>query len=220
MTSVVVCSEEAMRHLGKKDKGMAAVMERIGPIQRAAFPDPFTSLLRSTVSQQISKAAAASVWARVNERFNPLTPEGIVAAAEDEMRQCGLSFRKVEYMKGISEAALAGELDRADLEGLSDDEVIARLTALRGVGIWTAEMFLIFTLGRPDVVSWGDLAIRRGMAVLYGYETLTKELFQRHRDVYSPWGSTASLYLWEVASENPVKGRTAKRRDPKGPVTM
>lgn len=220
MTSTVVCSERAVKHLKKKDKAMAAVMERIGPIERAAYPDPFVSLLRSTVSQQISKAAAASIWARVNERFNPLTPEGIAAATEDDLRQCGLSFRKVEYMKGISESALAGDLERADLERLSDDDVIARLTALRGVGIWTAEMFLIFTLGRPDVVSWGDLAIRRGMAVLYGYEALTKELFQRHREGYSPWGSTASLYLWEVASENPVRGKTARRRDPKGPVTM
>lgn len=175
MTQQVVCSERAMKHLARRDRRLAAVMERMGSLERRAYPDVFTALLRSVVSQQISKAAAASVWGKVTERFAPLTPETLGKASPEDLRACGLSLGKVRYFEDICHAALRGELEDSTFENLSDDEVVARLSALRGVGVWTAEMVLIFCLGRPDVVSWGDLAIRRGMTVLYGYETLTRD---------------------------------------------
>lgn len=214
----IICCDEALGYLRARDKKLAAAIDRIGPLEREAFPDLFTALLRSIVSQQISKAAAATVWGRMKERFTPLTPSVVLAAEVEEVRQCGLSLRKVAYIRGIAEAALRGDLDQRTLEALDDDEVIRHLSSLRGVGVWTAEMLLIFTLGRPDVVSWGDLAIRRGMTILYGHKTLTKNLFDRYRKRYTPYGSTASLYLWHIASENPVIG--GRKRAVKGPVTM
>jgi DNA-3-methyladenine glycosylase II len=102
-------------------------------------------------------------------------------------------------MKDIAEAALSGELDLNTFHTLPDDEIIKRLSSLNGIGVWTAEMLLIFSLCRPDVVSWSDLGIRRGMMNLYGLKKLGKEQFERHRRRYSPYGSTASLYLWKLS---------------------
>jgi len=108
-------------------------------------------------------------------------------------------MRKAGYIKVIGEAVATGELDLAGLRNLSDDEVIARLQEFEGVGAWTAEMLLIFSMERPDVLSWNDLAIRRGMMNLYGKTMLDKEQFEVLRKRYSPYGSIASLYLWEIS---------------------
>lgn len=114
MTQQVVCSERAMKYLARRDRRLAAVMERIGPLERRAYPDVFTALLRSVVSQQISKAAAASVWNRVMERFVPLTPQVLGRASPEDLRECGLSIGKVRYFGDICQAALRGDLeDRA-----------------------------------------------------------------------------------------------------------
>ncbi|MGI6253856.1 MAG: DNA-3-methyladenine glycosylase family protein [Aminivibrio sp.] len=218
MTSLFVCGEEALAWLSGRDKKLGAAIERIGPLEREGFPDLFTALIRSIVSQQISKAAAATVWGRINDKFRPLTAETLLEASFDDIQSCGLSMRKVTYMQGIAEAALRGEINRKELEALDDDGVIKKLSTLKGVGVWTAEMLLIFTLGRPDVVSWGDLAIRRGMTYLYGHKELTRPMFERYRKRYSPYGSAASLYLWHIAMEHPDKD--GGRKEVKGPVTM
>ena len=109
-------------------------------------------------------------------------------------------MKKAVTIAGIANVVLSGELDLDALRASPDDDVVTRLTALDGIGLWTAEMILIFSLGRGDVVSWGDLAIRRGMTRLYGLETLTRGQFLRYRERYSPHGSVASLYLWAVAA--------------------
>jgi DNA-3-methyladenine glycosylase II len=102
-------------------------------------------------------------------------------------------------IKGIGDAVVYGEIDFSRFAEMQDDEIVRELSSLNGVGVWTAEMFLIFALCRPDVVSWGDLAIRRGMMNLYGLKGLTKDRFERHRKRYSPYGSVASLYLWALS---------------------
>jgi 3-methyladenine DNA glycosylase/8-oxoguanine DNA glycosylase len=108
-------------------------------------------------------------------------------------------MRKANYIKGIGEAAVSGELDLAGLRDMTDALVVERLSSLPGIGVWTAEMLLIFSLCRPDVVSWGDLAIRRGMMNLYGQKDLSRAQFDRFRKRYSPCGSVASLYLWALS---------------------
>ena len=108
-------------------------------------------------------------------------------------------MRKSGYIKGLGDAAVCGDPDLLNLGGLPDDEIIKKLSSLHGLGIWSAEMLLIFSLRRPDVVSWGDLAIRRGMMNLYGLKSLSKEQFDRYRKKYSPYGSVASLYLWALS---------------------
>lgn len=186
-------------HLKRKDKKLAAAIERIGTIECEIIPDLFTALINNIVGQQISNAASATVWGRMKERFGEITPGRLDSASLEEVQQCGLSFRKAGYIKEASRAVAAGEIDLSSLEDLPDGDVIRMLSSLRGVGEWTAEMLLIFSMERPDVVSRGDLAIRRGMMTLYGRKTLDDDAFGRYARRYSPFGSTASLYLWEIA---------------------
>ena len=110
-----------------------------------------------------------------------------------------MTLRKAGYIKGIADAAITGELDFETLYTFTDMEIIKKLSALNGVGVWTAEMLLIFSLCRPDVVSYGDLAIRRGMMNLYSLKSLPKEKFDRYLKRYSPYGSVASFYLWKFS---------------------
>ena len=191
--------ETEIEHLKKRDKKLGTAIEDIGMIERSVTPDLFEALVVSIASQQISARAAETVWARMEARFGVITPGSIVSATQEEIQQCGMSMRKAGYIKGIGNAVLGGSLDLPGLRRLSDDEVIAGLSALNGVGVWTAEMLLIFSMERPDVLSWGDLAIRRGMMRLYGKESIDRPAFERYRKRYSPYGSVASLYLWEIS---------------------
>jgi DNA-3-methyladenine glycosylase II len=186
-------------HLRCRDRKLGRAIDEIGMIERRVISDIFTALVASVASQQVSAKAAETVWGRMENRFGTITPATIAAATSEEIQQCGMSMRKARYIKGIGDAAAAGDPDLAALFALADDEVIARLTTLDGVGVWTAEMMLIFSMQRPDVVSWGDLAIRRGMMRLYGKDTLDRAAFDRYRRRYSPYGSVASLYLWEIS---------------------
>lgn len=186
-------------HLKRKDGKLAAAIERIGTIECGIIPDLFTALINNIVGQQISNAASATVWSRMNDRFGEITPKRLNSATLDEVQQCGLSFRKAGYIKETSRAVAEGEIDLSALPDLPDAEVIRQLSSLHGVGEWTAEMMLIFSMERPDVVSKGDLAIRRGMMTLYGRKTLDNDAFGRYARRYSPFGSVASLYLWEIA---------------------
>ena len=182
--------------LKRKDKKLGAAIDRIGIIQREITPDPFTALVSSVVSQQISKKAAETVWNRLCMLLGDIRPEIITQVGLSEVQACGMSERKAGYIKGIADAAVSGTVDFKTLHTLTDEEIILKLSSLRGVGVWTAEMLLIFSLSRPDVVSYKDIAICRGMKNIYGLKELPKEKFERYRKRYSPYGSVASLYLW------------------------
>lgn len=186
-------------YLKKRDKQLWDAIDRIGMIEREVMPDIFAALVYNVASQQISAKAVETVWARMVDRFGEITSESVSGATQDEIRQCGMSMRKAGYIRGIGAAVADGSLDLAGLSRLPDDKVIERLTALPGIGTWTAEMILIFSMCRPDVVSEKDLAIRRGMMMLYGIDTLSREAFFRYRKRYSPYGTVASLYLWEIS---------------------
>ncbi|QVK17008.1 DNA-3-methyladenine glycosylase 2 family protein [Mycoplasmatota bacterium] len=192
-------SNKEINYLKKKDQLLGAAIERIGKIDREVTKDPFEGLIGSIISQQISKKAAKTVWNRFAELITKITPENIIKANDEDIQKCGMTNRKVYYIKEIATAAIKGEIDFTKLNTLSDQEIINKLTKLHGVGVWTAEMLLIFSLNRPDIVSYNDLAIRRGMMNLYGLKTLTKEQFQQYKNRYSPYGSVASLYLWELS---------------------
>lgn len=196
-------------YLKKKDQKLAAAIDRIGIIQREVIPDLFTALINSIIAQQISNKAAATVWNRLLERLGQITPQRIAAALPEEIQQCGTTMKKALYIKGIADTVLRGELNIAQLAELPDEEVCKGLSALNGVGLWTAEMLLIFSLQRPNVVSWGDLGIRRGMMILYGHKKLDKAKFEKYKKRYSPYGTVASLYLWAVAAEHPPQKKSA-----------
>lgn len=188
-------------HLTRQDPALGRAIERIGRIERPVIADPFAALVHSVVAQQISGRAAATVSQRLAERLGAISPATIGAAPLEDIQSCGLSWRKASVIKGLSDAVVEGALDLDALPTLPDDEVIAHLSAQRGIGAWTAEMILIFSLQRPDVVSWGDLGIRRGMMTLYERDDLDRATFDRYRARYSPFGSVASLYLWRIAAE-------------------
>jgi len=181
---------------------MAEAIKRAGKINRKIDADLFEALISTIVSQLISTKAANTIFGRLNELVEKMTPDAILAKSDDEIRACGLSYRKVGYIKGICEAIKSGELDLSELTALSDEDVIAKLVKLNGIGVWSAEMFLIFSLHRPDILSYGDLVIRKGVMKLHGLERISKKEFEVYRKLYSPYGSTASLYLWHLANEN------------------
>lgn len=188
-----------IEHLKRRDKKLGEAIDRIGMIQCEIKPDPFIALISSIVSQQISKKAAETVWNRLSILIGRISPENIAKVSQEEIQSCGMSARKTGYIQGIANAAISGVVNFDTLHTLSDEEIIKKLSSLNGVGVWTAEMLLIFSLCRPDVVSYGDLAIRRGIMNLYGLKELRKEKFDRYVKRYSPYGSVASLYLWELS---------------------
>jgi DNA-3-methyladenine glycosylase II len=188
-------------HLQDRDPLLGAAIDRIGRIDREVQPDLFTALAHSIVSQQISNAAAATVWRRLNTVLNDLNPERLATMAWADLRACGLPPRKADWIQHLSRQVMQGDLDLSTLPGLSDTDVVHTLSALPGIGVWTAEMLLIFSLGRPDVVSRGDQAIQRGMRRLYGLDTLSRAQFAHYRERYRPYGTVASFYLWALASE-------------------
>ncbi|KJS22298.1 MAG: DNA-3-methyladenine glycosidase [Clostridiaceae bacterium BRH_c20a] len=196
---IIKYGQEEIEYLKKRDKKLGAAIDKIGIIKRKINPEPFAAIISSVISQQISTKAAETVCNRLYKLLENITPENIAQKDLSEIQGCGMSERKARYIKGIAEANISGKVDFNSLHTLTDGEVIEKLSSLNGVGVWTAEMLLIFSLRRPDVVSYNDLAIRRGMMNLYGLKKLSKEDFARYRKRYSPYGSIASLYLWEIS---------------------
>jgi DNA-3-methyladenine glycosylase II len=215
---VIEYGEEEIEYLKKKDKKLGAFIERRGPLHCLTFPDIFAALVSSIVTQQISSAAAESIDRRIRKKFGRITPRKFKDVKPDELRECGLSIKKAEYILGLAELVRNGELDLRELEHLSDKEVAEKLLPVKGIGRWTVEMILMFTLGRQDVVSYGDLAIRRGVMNLYGLKELTKEQFERYSKRWSPYGTIASLYLWEAAVDDELAAKQKARSAKNTPV--
>ena len=196
MENIFLYGETELLYLRKKDKKLGMAIDRIGMIKRQVNPDVFSSLVESIISQQISSKAAATVCKKLNG-LSQMLPEKLYALDQNEIQACGMTMRKAGYIKGLATHYVEKTIDFDSLELMSDGEIIEILTKIDGIGVWTVEMLLIFSLQRPDVVSYGDLAIRRGMMNLYGHKEIKKERFLRYAKRYSPYGSVASLYLWE-----------------------
>jgi len=210
-------SAKARKALAASDPVMAGLIERIGKLdvktrlkrrseERPA--DAYGALLRAIVGQQLSTKAARTIYGRVIEIFGGTTPspEQLLEASEADLRGAGLSGRKVEYVRDLATHVIDGELEVDSLDRLPDEEVIEEIVAVRGLGQWTAEMFLLFHLERPDVLSGGDLGIRKAIQVAYELDEMpppTKVI-----EVGEPWRphrSLASLYLWESLAATPVE---------------
>lgn len=194
-----IYGDKEIEYLKNKDKKLGAAIDKIGIIKREIILDPFEAIISSVVGQQISSKAADTVNARLLDLAGEISPKNIGLVNIVDIQKCGMSNRKALYIKGITEAALNKTIDFHNLHRLSNEEIIKKLSSLYGVGVWTAEMFLIFSLGRMDILSFKDLAIIRGMMRLYNLEKVTKVEFEKYRKRYSPYGSVASLYLWELS---------------------
>ena len=191
--------EYAKKHLCERDEKLGRYIMELGNIERETTPDLFEALTNSIISQQISGKAALSIYNKLKFR-SEITPVKIAELPEEVMRECGISQRKISYIKTAANSILTGELVPEKLKNMCDEEVIMKLEQLPGIGRWSAEMILIFSLCREDVLSYGDFGIRRGIMKLHSLEELTKKEFMRFRELYSPYGSIASFYLWEIAS--------------------
>ena len=199
MTTIFIYGEKEIEYLKNVDSALGAVIDEIGPTERKVIPDLFTALVNSIIGQQISSKAMDTVWGRFKNQYPDITPKALNNAPVEEIQQCGMSMRKANYIKQAAAAIVDGELDIDELYTLTDEEVVKKLTALNGVGIWTAEMILIFSMQRSNIMSWGDLAIHRGLRMLHRHRKIDKKLFQKYKRRYSPYASVASLYLWEIA---------------------
>ncbi|MBR1761273.1 MAG: DNA-3-methyladenine glycosylase 2 family protein [Schwartzia sp.] len=191
--------EKEISYLKSKDKKLAAVIDAVGPIRRALDTDLFSAVVRHIVGQQISNKALAAVWGRLSEGLRTVDAATVLAAGEERLHGFGMSFRKAAYIMEFARKVEAGEFRLGALKKLGDEDAVAALTALSGIGVWTAEMILLFSLERPDVLSFGDFAIRRGLRMVYRHRDISREQFERYRHRFSPYGSVASLYLWAVA---------------------
>ena len=186
-------------HLKARDKELGAAIDIIGPIRRAVNPDLFSALVNSIIGQQISSKAQATIWQRMQDKLGKITPQAILDCMEADLQSCGITFKKAAYIRCAAERVMDGRLDIASLYSKDDTEVCAELVKTNGVGVWTAEMLMLFSMQRPNILSYSDLAIQRGMRMLYSHMKITREMFEKYRQCYSPYGSVASLYLWAIA---------------------
>ncbi|HET7443113.1 MAG TPA: DNA-3-methyladenine glycosylase [Solirubrobacterales bacterium] len=210
-----VSGAKERKALAATDPTMAALIDRVGKIdletrlERRAEERPgdaYGALLRAIIGQQLSTKAARTIYLRVLDVFDGHTPspEQLLDASEEDLRGAGLSGRKVEYLRDLAAHVLSGELELDRLDELSDERAIEEIVAVRGLGRWTAEMFLLFHLQRPDVISGGDLGIRKAIQIEYGLEEMpSPEEVERLGERWSPYRSLASLYLWESLHNAP-----------------
>ena len=196
---IFVYGDEEIGYLKKKDKALAAAIDAIGHIERAVNPNLFSALVNSVVGQQISSKAHATIWARMTSGLGEITPQTILDCTDNKLQSFGISFKKTAYIKGVAQRVADGRLDIDALHQKSDEEICKELVQIDGIGLWTAEMLMLFSMQRPNILSFGDLAIVRGMRMLYHHRAITKQLFEKYRRRYTPYGSVVSLYLWAIA---------------------
>lgn len=191
--------ETELAYLRSRDARLAEAIDAIGPVEREVDDDLFSSVVHHIVGQQISTKAQATIWARMRERLGAVDAVHVLDTGRDGLQALGISFRKADYLLDFAERVQDGSFDLDAVAALPDEQAISALVSLKGVGRWTAEMILLFCLQRPDVLSYDDLAIQRGMRMLYHHRRITPQLFAKYRRRYSPYGSVASLYLWAIA---------------------
>ncbi len=193
-----------MRHLRRVDGVLARLIDECGPFTPRTPGDPYEALIRSIMFQQLAGAAASAILGRLlglygsNERYP--TPAELLATTDEQFRAAGVSRQKAGYLRDLAKHVEDGRLDLNGLADGDDAEVIERLTAVRGVGVWTAQMFLMFQLGRLDVLPVGDLGVRRGMQVAYGLDdTPSPAEATAIGEPWAPYRSVGAWYMWRAA---------------------
>ena len=204
--------EEETDYLKKKDKRMAEVIDRIGHVERKVDTDLFSAVVHHIIGQQISTKAQETIWQRMLSALGEVNAETVLAAGVSKLQSLGMTFRKAEYITDFAEQVHTGAFDLEGIWQKSDEEAIRELSSLKGIGVWTAEMLLLFCLQRPNVFSYGDLAILRGMRMVYRHKETDRARFERYRKRFSPYCSIASLYFWAVSG-----GALPELTDPAAP---
>ncbi|MBQ3071586.1 MAG: methylated-DNA--[Tidjanibacter sp.] len=197
---------DKVEHLRESDSRMAQLIERFGYIERNTHRPLFEALVESIVSQQVASASAERTMRKIAGAVGgSVVPATIASLGREGLRKCGVAARKAEWIVSAAERFETGGFGEEELRELSNEEVVDRLTSLGGVGRWTAEMLLMFSLGREDVLPTGDLGLRKALTVLYGERKLTTKRWAHYRRLFGPYCSIASFYLWAYANNLPKK---------------
>ena len=189
--------------LAAKAPRLGVYIRKLGFIRRPVIDEPFACLAHIVTAQLISAAAAASIWNRLTARFAPVSAERVAAADLQALTACGLTVKKAQTIHTIASACAAGTLSLPALAELPDEAVIDRLCRFSGIGPWSARMYLLHALGRQDIISYQDAALRKGMRRVYGKERLSVAQFQKISAAYHPYASIAAVYLWNIATLPP-----------------
>ena len=198
--------QQATWDLAERDAVLRGLIERFQGLALASRGDAFATLARSIVGQQISVKAAQSVWARLSGRLIDVTPASVCRARTSALKACGLSGQKALYLRELSRNFLDGTLDETHWHALEDEALVAELTQVKGIGRWTAEMFLMFHLARPDVLPLADLGLQRAMRLHYNRgRPLSDARMRKIGAVWAPWRSVATWYLWRSLDPIPVE---------------
>lgn len=193
-----------MKHFKKVDPLLYEVAESIDPIVLEKSPDSFKRLVRAIVGQQLSVKAASTIWGRFEKLFkNEITAEAILKLKDDDIRACGISYPKISYIKDLAEKVRSKELMLDSFESADETTIIENLTKVRGIGIWSAEMFLMFALAKPDVFSVGDQGLKNAMIKLYGLKNPKEQTFLKISKKWSPYRTYACRILWESLDNDP-----------------
>ena len=197
---------QATRELAERDDVLRALVGRFQGLALGSRGDAFSTLARSIVGQQISVKAAQSVWVKLTGRLGTVTPESLARSRKPTLRSCGLSGQKAGYLKDLAGRFLDGTLDPGGWNALDDEALILEMTQVRGIGRWTAEMFLMFHLARPDVLPLADLGLQRAMRLHYNRgRALSDARMRKIGAVWAPWRSVATWYLWRSLDPVPVE---------------
>ncbi len=191
--------EDELAYLRQKDKRLCEVIDRVGRVDRAVDTDLFSSVIHHIIGQQISTKAQATIWQRMRDTLDEVNAETVLAAGVPKLQGLGMTFRKAEYITDFAEKVHTVAFDLDAVERMSDEAAIRELSCLKGIGVWTAEMILLFCLQRPDILSFHDLAIQRGLRMVYHHRKIDRKLFEKYRRRFHPYCSVASLYFWAVA---------------------
>jgi DNA-3-methyladenine glycosylase II len=214
----------AIHHLKKCDPVMAEIIARVGPFRLDRRPATFEAMVRAIVFQQLAGAAARTIYQRLQNACEQavggqnterslyggfgITPDSVLALSEEQMRACGLSRQKLAYIRDLAQKTISREVDFASLPSMSDEEVIAHLTRVKGVGVWSAQMFLIFALGRLDVMPTADLGINMAICKAYAKRKLPKpKQILKLSEKWKPYRSLACWYLWRSVDKPALNGK-------------
>ncbi|KAF0227216.1 MAG: methylated-DNA-protein-cysteine S-methyltransferase [Erysipelotrichaceae bacterium] len=195
----ITVSQEAIDYLCKQDGILGAFIKKTGPLSRGTLEDPYLSTLDCILAQQVSGKAAQSIGKKVFARFPNGDPQAILDAQIEDMRTLGLSGSKAAYLKNVAQTKLDGSVKWDQLQSMDTQDIIDALLPIKGVGLWTVQMVLIFSLKKMDVMSYDDLAIRRGIMRLYHLEKVSKDFFAELYQKTAPYQTYASFYLWEAS---------------------
>ncbi len=191
----------AIKHLSKSDNILSTIIKKFDRCNLKTRSDYFNSLLESILNQQLSIKAGATIEKRFYDMFSPVTPEKVSKLTVDEIRKCGTSQPKARYILDLAEKTVSGELNFNGISSMPEEEIIVELTKVKGIGLWTAQMFLMFTLGKPDIVAYTDLGIKRAIKLNYGFDEYPDEkqvIELANKNNWHPYSTVACWYLWKT----------------------